>query len=128
MYCVAIYAWLIGLNEIFANNFAIFFMIQISFLKSSRQYKNYHLNELYCKYSMIHASKLLLIWLTLSSVHLILSLHSTVIFFSKHHTSIILLLYNLTAQQNHCLYSLPVSYLPSKGNCQTHQSFTVAQV
>ena len=26
---------------------------------------------------------------------------------------------SLTAQQNLCLYSLPVSYLPSKGNCQT---------
>ena len=30
---------------------------------------------------------------------------------------------------NLCLYSLPVPYLPSKGNCQTcHQSYTVAQV
>ena len=38
-------------------------------------------------------------------------------------------LYYLTAQQNLCLYSLPISYLPSKGNCQTcHQSYTVAQV
>ena len=33
---------------------------------------------------------------------------------TKHHTSIVLLLRHLTAQQNLCLYSLPVSYLPSK--------------
>ena len=34
-------------------------------------------------------------------------------------------LHHLTAQQNLCLYSLPTSYLPSEGNCQTcHQSYS----
>ena len=48
---------------------------------------------------------------------------------TKHHTSIVLSLHHLTAQQKLCLYSLPVSYLSSKGTCQTcHQSYTVAQV
>ena len=48
---------------------------------------------------------------------------------TKHDTSIVLSFLHLTAQQNLCLYSLPISYLPSKGNCQTyHQSYTVAQV
>ena len=49
--------------------------------------------------------------------------------FTKQHTSIVSSLRYLTVQQNLCLYSLPVSYLLSKGNCQTfHQSYTVAQV
>ena len=48
---------------------------------------------------------------------------------TKHHRSIVLSLHQLTAQQNICVYSLPVSYLPSKGNCQAcHQSYTVTQV
>ena len=47
----------------------------------------------------------------------------------EHHTSIVLSFHHLTAQQNLCLFSLPVSYLPSRGNCQTcHQSYTVVQL
>ena len=49
--------------------------------------------------------------------------------FTNHPKNIVLSFHHLTAQQNLCLYSLPESYLPSKGDCQTcHQSYTVAQV